>query len=166
MLDILNPVKAVQSLILVVKDISNYLFYRKKIKKINEEGFFKERNIRVDSLNRVYYVVNLEPELQLATGDIIDLEKSRVYDSVSKIQSVFANNNLIEIVNVSSKRIKSEDYYAYLVTISYRKNFEWKDVFRILILGVASYYLIHFGIWLGENWDSVTGYVSNKLNSK
>jgi len=166
MLDILNPIKAVQSLTLMIKDASNYLFYRKAIKKINAEGFFKERNIRVDSLSRVYYVINLEPELQLATGDIVDLEKSRVFDSVSKIQTVFANNNLVEIVNVSSKRIKTEDYYAYLVTIAYRKTTVWKDAIRILLLGVIAYYLIHFGIWISENWNQVLSSVFNKLNSK
>lgn len=166
MLDILNPVKAVKSLLSVFKDISNYLFYRKRIKKIDEEGYFKDRKARVDWLNRVYYVLNLEPELQLATGDIVDLEKSRVYESVYKFQGVFATNNLVEIVDISSKRIKSEDFYAYLVTISYKITSTWKDLFRIILLGVLIYLLIHLGLWLGENWQVVLGKLQSVFTSK
>ena len=166
MFDILHPIKAISSIISVFKDLSNYMFYRKRIKKIDEEGYFKERKMRVDRLGRVYFVINLEPELQLATGDIVDLERSRVYEAVSKIQGVFATNNLVEIVDVSSKRIKTDDYYAYLVTISYKITSVWKDLFRIVLLGVITYLLIHFGIWLGENWSTVSAKASQLFTSK
>ena len=98
LLNLLNPIEAIDAVRTIVKDLMNYRFYRKQIKVIEAAGIFKTKKMRVDWLCRVYYVVNLEPELQLATGDLIDLEKSRVFESVSKIQGIFADRNLTEIV--------------------------------------------------------------------
>ena len=118
-LNFLNPAMAFTAARSIIKDINNYVFYRKQISKIEAKGFFKELKARTDTLKRVYYVLNLEPETLLATGDLMDLEKSRVFDSVSKIQRHFIDHNLVEIVDISSTRIKTEDYYAYLILIKY-----------------------------------------------
>jgi hypothetical protein len=166
LLNLINPIEAFNSARTVLKDLTNYWFYRKQIKAINEAGIFRTKKMRVDSLCRVYYVVNLEPELQLATGDLIDLEKSRVFESVSKVQGIFADHNLIEIVDVSSKRIKDDDYYAYLVTIKYRVESELSDLVKTVILGVMVYYLVHLGFWVGENWAFLKASTVDKLNSK
>ena len=166
LLNLINPIEAIESVRTIVKDITNYWFYRKQIKAIDAAGIFRAKRMRTDRLCRVYYVVNLEPELQLATGDLIDLEKSRVFESVSKIQGIFSDRNLIEIVDVSSKRIKDDDYYAYLVTIKYRVETSFSDIFRAAILGTAAYYLVHLGFWVGENWEFAKASTLDKLNSK
>lgn len=166
LLNLINPVEGVQSIKRLAQDIINYRFYRKQIRSIEAAGFFKPKKMRVDYLCRVYYVVNLEPELQLATGDLIDLEKSRVFESVAKLQGIFADRNLVEIVDVSSKRIKNEDYYAYLVTVKYKVDSEWIDCLKAVVLGALGYYAIHLGIELGENWNAWKTLISQKLNSK
>lgn len=166
LLNLVNPIEGIRSVKTLLKDISNYQFYRKQIKSIEAAGFFESKKIRTDWLRRVYYVVNLEPELQLATGDLIDLEKSRVFDSVSKIQGVFADHNLTEIVEVTSNRIKTEDYYAYLVTIKYRVESNGANFFSAVILGVLLYWLIRLGVMIGTNWESVTAFLAHWLNSK
>jgi hypothetical protein len=166
LLNLLNPIEAVGSIQTIVKDLKNYVFYRKQIKLIEAAGIFKTKKMRVDWLCRVYYVVNLEPELQLATGDLIDLEKSRVFESVSKIQGLFADRNLTEIVDVSSKRIKDDNYYAYLVTIKYRDETVMSDIVKTLIFGVMLYYLVHLGFWVGENWAVLRDSTLDKLNRK
>lgn len=166
LLNLINPLEGIRSLKALVKDVMNYRFYRKQIKSIDDAGFFKPKKMRTDWLRRVYYVVNLEPELQLATGDLIDLEKSRVFDSVSKIQGIFADRNLTEIVKVSSKRIKSDEYYAYLVTIEYQIESEWLDLIKTSILGAICYYSVHFGIMVSENWEALNYSISHLLNSK
>jgi len=166
LLNLINPIEAINSVRTIVKDITNYLFYRKQIKAIDSAGIFRTKRMRTDWLSRVYYVVNLEPELQLATGDLIDLEKSRVFESVSKVQGIFADRNLIEIIDVSSKRIKDDTYYAYLVTIKYRVETVFSDIVRAVILGILAYYLVHLGFWVGENWEFVKASTLDKLNSK
>lgn len=166
LLNLLNPIEAIDAVRTIVKDLTNYRFYRKQIKAIEDAGIFRTKKMRVDWLCRVYYVVNLEPELQLATGDLIDLEKSRVFDSVSKIQGIFADRNLTEIVDVSSKRIKDDNYYAYLVTIKYRVDTVLSDIAKAVILGILVYYTVHLGFWVGENWAVLRDSTLNKLNSK
>lgn len=166
LLNLINPIEAIDSVRTIVKDITNYWFYRKQIKAIEANGIFRTKRMRTDWLCRVYYVVNLEPELQLATGDLIDLEKSRVFESVSKVQGIFADRNLIEIIDVSSKRIKDDNYYAYLVTIKYRVESIFSDIVKAAILGIATYYLVHLGFWIGENWEFAKASTLDKLNSK
>lgn len=166
LLNLLNPIEAIDAVRTIVKDLMNYRFYRKQIKAIEAASIFKTKKMRVDWLCRVYYVVNLEPELQLATGDLIDLEKSRVFESVSRIQGIFADRNLTEIVDVSSKRIKDDNYYAYLVTIKYRVDTVLSDIAKAVIFGVLVYYAVHLGFWVGENWAVLRDSTLNNLNRK
>lgn len=166
LLNMFNPVLAIRSARTIIKDISNYLFYRKQIKSMNEQKLFDVVNGRVDYLRRVYYVINLEPETLLATGDLIDLEKSRVYESISKIQGRFADHNLVEIVDVSSKRIKDEEYYAYIVTIRYDSQLVVRDILRVLILGTLSYFAINYGIYVANNFNLVASSIMNIVTAK
>jgi hypothetical protein len=131
MKNLINPLSLIQAIKTISLDVSNYLFYRSKILKISNEGFFKDLNMRIDWINRVYYVVNLEPETMLATGELIDLEKSRVFESVLKYEKIFAENLLTELVDINSTRIKTQDYYGYLITINYRFLSKKSDFFTI-----------------------------------
>jgi len=162
----LNPIAAFSSAKLIVKDISNYLFYRKKITGLEESGFIKGIKMRADLLKRVYYVINLEPETLLATGDLMDLEKSRVFDSVAKFQNKFADLNLTEIVDISTKRIKSADYYAYLVWVKCKFFSERSDFFRVIVFSIALYYAISTGLWIYHNNTDVQLWITNKLTTK
>lgn len=166
LLNFINPIEAFSSLKLIIKDLSNYFFYRKQIKKMNEQKLFDVVGGRVDWLRRVYYVINLEPETLLATGDIIDLEKSRVYESISKIQGRFADYNLVEIVDVTSKRIKDPDFYAYVVLIKYDMSATFKDLFKLIALGTILYFGISYGIELVNNFDSVVDSITNAITTK
>lgn len=166
LLNMFNPVLAIKSAKTIIKDISNYLFYRKQIKSMNDQKLFDVVGGRVDYLRRVYYVINLEPETLLATGDLIDLEKSRVYESVSKIQGRFADHNLVEIVDVSSRRIKDTEYYAYLVTIRYDSQFVIRDILRVIILGAMSYFAVKYGIYVASNFDLVVSSIMNSVTAK
>ena len=160
-LNLFNPVLLVKSINLLIKDVSNYSFYREKISSISTQGFFKDLNMRVDWISRVYYVINLEPETMLATGDLIDLEKSRVFDSVSKYTRLFEDNLLTELVEISTTRIKDSDYYGYLVTITYKKLSKRSDLFRVAWWSILIYIL---GSIAHSNIEQITKLVSNLLN--
>lgn len=166
LLNFINPIEAFSSVKSIVKDLSNYAFYRKQIKKMNDQKLFDVVGGRLDWLRRVYYVINLEPETLLATGDIIDLEKSRVYESIAKIQGRFADYNLVEIVDVTSKRIKDPDFYAYIVLIKYDMSSNLKDFIRVLVLGSFLYFGITYGIELVNNFDSVVSSITNAVTTK
>ena len=165
-LNLLNPIRTFYSIKILLKDLSNYRFYRKQIKKMKDQKLFDVVEGRVDWLSRVYYVLNLQPETLLATGDLIDLEKSRVYDSISKLQGRFADNNLVEIVEVNSKRIKDSEVYAYLVTIGYNVQSKVRDLTQILIFCAFWYILVSYAISISENYQEVLSLITNVLTAK
>jgi hypothetical protein len=133
---------------------------------MNGQRLFDVVGGRVDWLRRVYYVINLEPETLLATGDLIDLEKSRVYESISKIQGRFADYNLVEIVDVTSKRIKDPDFYAYVVLIKYDNSSTVKDFIRVAVFSTLIYLGIVYGIELVNNFELVVTTITNALTTK
>lgn len=165
-LNFLNPVSAFNSAKSLIKDLSNYLFYRKQIKKMSSQNLFSDLKARTDLLKRVYYVLNLEPETLLATGDLADLEKSRVFESVSKIQGRFADHNLVEIINVSSTRIKTTEYYAFLILIKYDSQFKLSNLLKVIVWAILIYFGIDYGIYLYNNLDQVQNSALQILNRK
>jgi hypothetical protein len=162
----LQPQKVIDSVKSLSKDVSNYLFYRDKIKLLESEGIFRDLNMRVDWIKRVYYVINLEPETMLATGDIRDLEKSRVFESVSRYQGSFVSLNLTEIVDVRTRRIKTADYYAYLVWIRYRIISTWGDLYNVIGASVLAYYLVRLLNYIYINVDVIQSLVTSILNRR
>lgn len=166
LLNILNPILAFNSAKVIIKDLRNYIFYRKQISKIKEQGFFKDYAMRTDWLKRVYYVINLEPETLLATGELVDLERSRVYDSIAKVKNLFLNTNLLEIIEASSKRIKDDTYYAYLVWIQYRKNLVWRDIVNVIVWSFLLVKITQLVFWLSHNYESLWTSILSMLTSK
>ena len=165
-LSFLNPRKVIESAQTIYQDASNYLFYRKKISVLENEGVFKALNMRTDWLKRTYYVVNLEPETMLATGDLIELEKSRVYESVYKFQGRFADHNLSEIVEITTQRIKDSDFYAYLVTVKYRTLSKAGDFYNAVCASAVVAYLVKIVIQVYINRAEVLLNLSEILNNK
>lgn len=119
-LDFLNPISFWKNVTSCYKDVINYRFYRKVISKLEAEGLLKDKGMRTDLLRRVYFVINLLPETLLAGGDVDLLERSRVTEAIAERNQVFMKDGLLEIIEADYRRIKTADYYAYLVWIKYR----------------------------------------------
>jgi|688.fasta_scaffold01416_44 hypothetical protein len=119
-LDFLNPVSFWKNVSQCYKDVINYRFYRKTITKLTADGSLKEKGMRADTLKRVYFVINLLPETLLAGSDVELLERSRVTEAIAERNQVFMKDGLLEIIEADYRRIKTAEYYAYLVWIKYR----------------------------------------------
>jgi hypothetical protein len=87
---------------------------------INKSGILKQTGLRLDRRARSYYVLNIEPELLMMGQDTLDLEKSRVFESLAKKKELFETHNLTELIEAKTDRIKTSEYYAYLIQIKYR----------------------------------------------
>jgi hypothetical protein len=157
-LDFLNPVSFWKNLVLCYKDIMNYRFYRKVILKLSNEGLLKEKGMRADMLRRVYFVINLLPETLLAGSDVDLLERSRVTEAIAERNQVFMKDGLLEIIEADYKRIKTEEYYAYVVWIRYKwsstiaiwlKSILWLGLVISLVLNYQAIYNGANSIW---NW--------------
>ena len=120
LLDFLNPVSFWKNTVSCYRDVVNYSFYRGIVKKLDQEGLLKEKGMRTDWLKRVYFVINLQPETLLAGQDIDLLERSRVTEAIAERNQVFMKDGLLEIIQADYQRIKTTDYYAYLIWVKYR----------------------------------------------
>lgn len=105
-----------------LKKIKLFLFWRRVIKD-NKEILSKNFNIRVDRAQRLYTVVNINPEL---IGDAYILKKSDI-DKISqnyikeyslKLGEFLTNKGLAELYSVYD--IKKEEKYSYAVIYGFK----------------------------------------------
>jgi hypothetical protein len=104
-------------------------------------------------LRRVYFVINLLPETLLAGSDVDLLERSRVTEAIADRNQVFMKDGLLEIIEADYKRIKTEEYYAYVVWIRYRWSSTitvWLKSILWLVLAV-SLVINYQAIWHSAN---------------
>lgn len=107
-------------LLKIAKEINNYFYIGRMIKKHKNTDEWKKLNLRVGWFNTIYAVINLPPEVYEATPDI---HKLYVIDQVSIISDYFTKLNLLEIVRVTSDKIEyvpglreNEVLHSYLIT--------------------------------------------------
>ena len=120
MKDFINPFTFYETAAIIIKNLKNFIFYRTKMSAINKTGVLKQTSLRLDRRARAYYVLNIEPELLMMGQDTLELEKSRVFESLAKKKELFETHNLTELIEAKTDRIKTSEYYAYLIQIKYR----------------------------------------------
>lgn len=146
----LNPIHFFKFLIKFSKELSVYRYYRKTVKTLEDSGELEREGLRVDRLKRIYFIKNLAPETLLyganEEGGIERFEKTFVAEELKLHNNLFIKNQLIDIVKTSLERIKTADYYAYLVLINFRFRLvtTWKSIYIILYLSGLTYLISIF----------------------
>jgi len=130
----------------VLKEIGNYLYLRKVIRRNSNTPEWTKLNLRVGWFGVIYTVVNLPPEV---------FEGEEVYyqvfiiEKMKPINDYLASLNLQEIITpvVSSKVNKEEGKFAYLV--------KYQPLFRELTFGwvVTWASIIAAASWLQFKFD-------------
>ena len=166
MKDFINPVTFYETMVIIVKNLKNFIFYRTKMASINKTNVLKQAGLRLDLRARAYYVLNIEPELLMMGQDTPELEKSRVFESLTKKKELFENHNLTELIEAKTDRIKTSDYYAYLIQIKYRPMATFSNHIYVLswltCLGFIAYW-----IYLGFlNYNEIQTGLGDLLNKK
>ena len=118
MKDFINPFTFYETAVIIIKNLKNFIFYRTKMSAINKSGVLKQTGLRLDLRSRAYYVLNIEPELLMMGTDTLELEKSRVFESLAKKKELFETHNLTELIEAKTDRIKNSEYYRPMATIS------------------------------------------------
>ena len=145
MKDFINPFTFYETAVIIIKNLKNFIFYRTKMSDINKSGILKQTGLRLDRRARAYYVLNIEPELLMMGQDTLELEKSRVFESLSKKKELFETHNLTELIEAKTDRIKTSEYYAYLIQIKYRPMATFSNHIYVLswlsCLGFIAYWI-------------------------
>lgn len=165
-LNLLNPKTFYETLVQIIKNISNRAFYRKTMKTLQKDGSLKQLGMRLDMRSRAYYILNLEPETLMMGAEALDLEKSRVYESLTARTGVFDKAGLTELIEASTERIKTDEYYAYLIQIKYRKLTNWLDTVYVITWAAVASFIIYWAVQGALNYSSVLTGIDNLLHQK
>ena len=166
MKDFINPFTFYETIVVIIKNLKNFIFYRTKMSAINKTGVLKQTGLRLDRRARAYYVLNIEPELLMMGQDTLELEKSRVFESLAKKKELFETHNLTELIEAKTDRIKTSDYYAYLIQIKYRPMATFSNHIYVLswLTGLT---FIAYWIYLGFlNYNEIQTGLGDLLNKK
>ena len=150
----------------VFRSLINWRFYKKTMRTLVKNGSLKLNGMRLDKRYRAYYVLNLEPEILMMGAEALELERSRVYESLVMKKLVFEKAGLGELIEATTDRIKSADHYAYLIQIKYRPIVNiWDVIYSTVWLtaaGIASYYLIQ----VGARYQEIFDWINNAMTAK
>jgi hypothetical protein len=139
----LNPVNIFKRVISISKELYMFLLYIKALNEIEPE--LEESRIVKASKFSLIKAINLKPETLLLANklesdmdkedkkELHKLELSFVGREIAKYNDIFINGGIIELIKTKATRIKDNEYYGYMVTISYNwKKAKLYEIIRLL----------------------------------
>jgi hypothetical protein len=165
-LELLKPTTFYETLVKLYRNFSNISFYNKTMQSLLKNGLIKQNGMRLDKRNRAYYVLNLEPEILMLDQEAIELEKSRVFESLLVKKALFENNGLSELIEAQTERIKTDDYYAYLIKIQYRPMASFANLFYVICWSALASTVVYYLTLAAINYQSIYTAFLHLLNSK
>lgn len=125
----LNPFKIFG----VIKDINNYFFLRRIIKReMLNSPLWSKNNLRVDWIGRIYTVVNLPPEVTMSPDLPKELWPAYLIDQSKGLNEYLTSLNLHEIIIPEYKEIPESSSYL-LIYYPYFRNFtKWWVISRTI----------------------------------
>lgn len=143
-LELLNPVIFWQVLKKVLINARNRNYYVKQMRLLDESGTLKQIGMRLDMRSRAYYILNLEPETLMMGAEVLELERSRVMESINARKSTFEKAGLYELIEIDTTRIKNDDYYAYLIQVKYRKSASIWNLLHVITWSIGFAALLYY----------------------
>lgn len=128
-----------------------FSFYRKIVKK-NKIKLERELNIRVDSADRLYTVLNIPEELfgefTLKKSDIDKISESYIREYMFEVSKSLRELGLNELFE--SYEVKKVDKYSYLLVVGFSlfrsnvfyNNLYYKFLPGLVVLSIISYFLL------------------------
>lgn len=167
----------------VIRNRANYKFYKKTMLDLSKNGTLEQYGLRLadePKANKLikffalankyrcqaYYALNLEPEILMMGSEAIDLEKSRVYESLLIKKAMYEEAGLGELIEAKTERIKTEDYYAYLIQIQYRPISTKADITYVIVWMTVCVIALSFIAWLGFQYEIIGSWLSRVVTSK
>lgn len=143
----------------IFKEINNYLFIRRTIKKHQNDDKWRLLNLRVDYINRIYTVINLKPE---DYNDVPEIKMLRFIEQLEPISDYMMDLNLGEILRPIHTEIP--DSLSILVKLVPRT--EYITVQRVLSFIIKSAIIAGLGFLLYCVFEvtPLNNISSNKIN--
>jgi len=162
----ISPIHFFKIIFAMISEFRNWRFYWKKMNLLESSGELKTRGLRLDWIKRLYFVKNLEPEAlfygETENGGVEQFEKKFIADSLKLHNDIFTRDNSVELVKVKYERIKTADYYAYLVWIGFRfDKLKFRNWAYLIVYGFFSYFVIEI---LGKFVPSIVAWAQSLIH--
>jgi len=150
-LDKINPVKIFKSLQGCLEDLARFAKYKSIIAELQKDGKLDAIGLLVDADSNLYIGVNLNPELLMYSETSSEsVELKMISDRMKKYTEFLTKEGILDSVKVEYDRIKNEEYYGYILQIT----FDYKTYNRPVLVYAVSYFstlaliLIGLALWL------------------
>ncbi len=146
----IGPLNIIRRIISMTKEFYFFFIYKKSLKIL--EPSLKDRNIVKSSSSSLIKSINLKPETLLLANkaeekmsdddknELKKLELSFVSKEIAKHNDIFIEEGIIELIKTEASRVKTSDYYGYLVEISFR----WNDAKLYQVLRI----IFQISLWI------------------
>ncbi len=126
----LNPIKVFKNILLQLKDLQNQRTYVKIVNELNGSGKLQAIGLSLDQSSNLYIGVDLNPELLMYSDTSKEsVELKMIGEKMTKYTDFLLKEGLLDSIKVDYDRVKNEEYYGYVVQISYRHNYYTKSKF-------------------------------------
>lgn len=125
----INPKLVIKSLNSALEDLSYLKRYKLILSEIESEGKLKKLGLTKRG-DDILVGVNLNPELLMYTEDSQEsVELKFVSDSMKKYTDFLEKEGILDSIKADYERVFSEDFYGYVVRISYKQRSYIKEKF-------------------------------------
>lgn len=148
----LNFIKNYRGLLSNLEELRNYKKYKEIVFSLQEEGKLEKIGFSMDSDGNLYLGVDLNPELLLYSETSQEsVELRLISEKMTKYSDFLTKEGLLDSIKVDYDRVKTDEFYGYILKISYAfKNYKKSDfIFQIiyfLSIGVLASVFILFAI--------------------
>lgn len=144
-LDKLNPIKVYKSLFDNIEDLVNYFKYKKIVFELNKDGKLEKVGLTMDSSANLYIGIDLNPELLLYSETSQEsVELKLISEKLKKYTDFLTKEGILDSIKMDYDRIKNDDYYGYVLQITY----DFKKYRKISFIYSISYFLSILGLIL------------------
>jgi hypothetical protein len=140
----LNPSKVFKLLKLQITDLKNSRRYLNIVKSLDDDGKLQKIGFRADQDYNLYLGIDLNPELLLYSEMSQETAELKLIGEKLKRHTDFLlNEGILDSIQVDYDRVKDENFYGYIVKISYkfthytRKSYI-KNIAYFLSIGLTS----------------------------
>jgi hypothetical protein len=126
----INPLWVVKSLQKNLNEFRKHQTYKKIIYDLNAAGKLEEIGFRSDSDANLYLGINLNPELLLYSDTSQEsVELKMISEKMLKYNDFLTKEGILDVITVDYDRIKSEEFYGYILQIRFNdREFSKKEV--------------------------------------
>lgn len=116
----IDPITVYHTLKDNVNDLIKSAKYRKIIFELKNEGKLEEIGLSLDETGNLYLGINLNPELLLYSETSQEtVELKLISEKIKKYTDFLTREGILDSVIMNYDRIKNEEYYGYVLQITY-----------------------------------------------